>query len=135
MAHGRPPESQTLLPASEGEPQRRQRLRRARSPLLMAEYAELSEEDRARRRIELVGITPTGTNQYRLDFVDWGAPVSFVLEDVPGRGVRISSEFSQHFHGRASAHEAFKAVGKVARGVAVDLPIEIEQDGGFGPCR
>jgi hypothetical protein len=102
----------------------------------MVEYAELSEEDRARRRIELVGITPTGPNQYRLDFLDWDASVSFVLEYVPRRGsVHISSEFGRHFCGRASAHEAFKAVGKLARGEAIDFPIEIEQDGWTGMGR
>lgn len=122
------------MPAYEDE--RPRRSRRARSPLLMVAYAEVSEGDRARRRIELVGITLTGPHQYRLDFVDWGAPVSFVLECIPRRSsVRISSEFSRHFRDRASGHEAFRALGKLAQGEVVDFPIEIEQDGGFRPTR
>jgi hypothetical protein len=101
----------------------------------MVAYAEVSEEDRARRRIELVGITAAGPHQYRLDFVDWGAQVSFILEYVPRRhSVRISSEFGHYFSGRASAYEAFRAVGKFARGEVVDFPIEIGQDGGVGPA-
>jgi hypothetical protein len=103
--------------------------------MLNLEHAEVSDLDRATRRVLLLAITAQGLNHYRLDFVDWGAPVSFVLERMPRTGgVRISDEFSRHFEGLASAHEAFKAIDRFARGEAVELPIEIAQDGGPQPC-
>lgn len=82
--------------------------------------------------IELVGIVALGNDRYRLDFQDGGAAVSFVLEQVPRKGVLISQEFGQHFRGRASGREAFEALGRFARGEHVAFPVEVREDGFTG---
>jgi hypothetical protein len=99
-----------------------------------AELPGLSEEDRERWRIYLVGILPLGDNHYRLDFVEGGTSANIVLEYVPRMGILISHEFDQFFRGRATAYAALKALGSLVRGEAVDFPIEIQQDGGDRPC-
>jgi hypothetical protein len=82
--------------------------------------------------IELLGITALGDNQYRLDFQDEGASVSFVLERLPRKGVVISREFDRHFRGRTSGQDAVMALGSFARGEPVSFPVQVRKDGFTG---
>jgi hypothetical protein len=85
--------------------------------------------------IQLVNIASVGNNLFRLDFQDGATSVSFVLEDVPRKGVRMTREFTDHFRGRASCREAMVALGRFADGEHVEFPVEVREDGYTGIFR
>jgi hypothetical protein len=98
--------------------------------------SDLCKERLAHVSIELVGIVDLGEGNYRLDFSDGGAHVSFVLRRTrKSRGIVIPREFAQHFRGRTSGQDAFEALGRFIDGEQVVLPVQVREDGFTGMGR